>query len=95
MIGGADLALSPAYRRATRLFAEPWAPALAGGEDYELVVALPPESLASARAAARKGRVPLTVNGRFVRGAACEQTRGELWRSRRARSPAPRPTLFD
>ncbi len=67
-IGVADLPLSPAYRRATRRLSEPWMAALAGGEDYELVVALPPASLPAARAAARRSGVPLTVVGRFVRG---------------------------
>jgi thiamine-monophosphate kinase len=67
-IGVADLPLSDAYRRAARRLADPFAPALAGGEDYELVVALPPTSLAAARAAARRAGVPLTVIGRFVRG---------------------------
>ncbi len=68
LVGVADLPLSPAYRRATRRLARPWAPALAGGEDYELVLAVPPESLHAARAAARRAGVPLTVVGRFVRG---------------------------
>jgi thiamine-monophosphate kinase len=67
-IGAADLPLSPAYRRAARRLADPLGPALAGGEDYELVVAIPPALLAAARAAAGRARTPLTVIGRFVRG---------------------------
>jgi thiamine-monophosphate kinase len=67
-IGVADLPLSPAYRRAARGRPEPYAAALAGGEDYELVVALPPALLGRARAAAARARTPLTVIGRFVRG---------------------------
>jgi thiamine-monophosphate kinase len=67
-IGVADLPLSPAYRRAARRLADPWGPALAGGEDYELVLAVAPQSLAAARAAAARARTPLTAIGRFVRG---------------------------
>jgi thiamine-monophosphate kinase len=67
-IGVAELPLSAAYRRAAVRLADPFAPALAGGEDYELVVALPPSALGAARAAAARARTPLTVVGRFVRG---------------------------
>ena len=67
-IGLPDLPLSPAYRRAARRLPDPWAAALAGGEDYELVVALPPRLLARAEAAAAQAATPLTVIGRFVRG---------------------------
>jgi len=68
-IGLPELPLSPAYRRMARRLADPWAPALGGGEDYELVLAIPPASLARAHAAALRARTPLTVIGRFVRGA--------------------------
>jgi thiamine-monophosphate kinase len=68
-IGAADLPLSPAYRRAARGLADPFGPALAGGEDYELVVAIPPALLPAARRAAGRARTPLAVIGRFVRGA--------------------------
>ncbi|HEY6003443.1 MAG TPA: thiamine-phosphate kinase [Anaeromyxobacter sp.] len=67
-IGLPDLPLSPAYRRMARRLPDPFAPALSGGEDYELVVAVPPTSLERARAAARRSGTPLTVIGRFVRG---------------------------
>jgi thiamine-monophosphate kinase len=67
-IGVADLPLSDAYRRATRALPDPYAPALSGGEDYELVVALAPRNLARARAAAEAAGTTLTVVGRFVRG---------------------------
>jgi thiamine-monophosphate kinase len=67
-IGVAELPLSPAYRRAAFRLADPYAAALAGGEDYELVLAIPPTLLARARAAAARARTPLTVVGRFVRG---------------------------
>jgi len=67
-IGLDDLPLSPAYRRATRGRPDPWTAALAGGEDYELIVALPPRSLGAARAALERAGTTLTVVGRFVRG---------------------------
>lgn len=66
-IGLTDLPLSPAYRRAARALADPWGPALGGGEDYELVVALSPPLLPAARAAAARAGAPLTAIGRFVR----------------------------
>ena len=71
-IGVAELPLSPAYRRAAARLADPFAAALAGGEDYELVLALPPTALGAARAAAARARTPLAVIGRFVRGAGVE-----------------------
>jgi thiamine-monophosphate kinase len=67
-IGLPDLPLSPAYRRLARRLRDPFAAALAGGEDYELVLAVAPTSLERARAAARRAGTPLTVIGRFVRG---------------------------
>jgi thiamine-monophosphate kinase len=69
LVGADELPLSPAYRRATAGRAEPLAAALAGGEDYELVLAVAPRALARARAAAAAVGTPLTVVGRFVRGA--------------------------
>lgn len=67
-IGLGDLPLSPAYRRAVRRLADPFAAALGGGEDYELVLAVPPQSIGRARAAATGAGTPLAVIGRFVRG---------------------------
>jgi thiamine-monophosphate kinase len=67
-IGVADLPRSPAYARAAARLAEPDQPALAGGEDYELLVAIPPAQHAAAEQAARRARTPLAVIGRFVRG---------------------------
>jgi thiamine-monophosphate kinase len=67
-IGVVELPLSSAYRRAASRLADPYAAALAGGEDYELVVALPPARLVAAREAAARAGAPLTVVGRFVRG---------------------------
>jgi thiamine-monophosphate kinase len=68
LVGVVDLPLSAAYRRAASRLAEPYAAALAGGEDYELVVAVPPANLAAAREAAARTGVVLTPVGRFVRG---------------------------
>jgi thiamine-monophosphate kinase len=64
----AELPLSAAYLRRVAGRPDPWAAALAGGEDYELLVALPPARLAAARAAAQAARTPLTVIGRAVEG---------------------------
>jgi thiamine-monophosphate kinase len=62
------LPVSAAHRRAVRGRADPWALAAAGGEDYELLVAVPERRLARAAAAARATRTPLTPIGRVVRG---------------------------
>ncbi len=62
------LPLSPAYRRATRRRRDPWAPALCGGEDYELAFTVPPERVAAAGRAARAARTPVSVVGALVRG---------------------------
>jgi thiamine-monophosphate kinase len=67
-IGVVDLPLSAAYRRAASRLADPYAAALAGGEDYELVVAVAPASLPAARKAAAQAGVVLSPIGRFVRG---------------------------
>ncbi|MGC3999798.1 MAG: thiamine-phosphate kinase [Anaeromyxobacter sp.] len=57
-----------AVRRAARGLPDPDQPALAGGEDYELLVAVPPEKLPDAGEAARQAGVPLTVIGQFTEG---------------------------
>lgn len=59
---------SPAYRRRAARLADPLAPALAGGEDYELLVAVPPSAVPRALDAARAAGTPLSVLGRFERG---------------------------
>ena len=59
---------SAAYRRRAATLADPMAPALAGGEDYELLLAVPPARLGAALAAARRTATPLSVLGRFERG---------------------------
>ncbi len=64
----AELPLSAAYRRATRRAADPWGPALSGGEDYELCVTVPPRKVRAALAAAARARTPLTVVGTILPG---------------------------
>jgi thiamine-monophosphate kinase len=63
----AELPLSPAYRRATAGRADPWGPALSGGEDYELCVTVPVRRVARALAAARAVATPLCVIGTVTR----------------------------
>ena len=70
------LPLSRAYRAAVRGRAGPWEAALAGGEDYELVAAVPPRRLAAARAAARRARTPVAVVGRFEAGRGVRVVKG-------------------
>jgi thiamine-monophosphate kinase len=60
--------LSAAYRRRAATLADPLAAALSGGEDYELLVAVPPGAVAQALAAARGAGTALSVMGRFERG---------------------------
>jgi len=72
---GAEVALaalprSAAYRRWARGADDPWRLAAAGGEDYELLVAMPEARLGRALAAARRARTPLAPIGRVVRGRA-------------------------
>lgn len=63
----AELPLSPAYRRVTAGRADPWAPALSGGEDYELCVTVPVRRVPKALAAARAVGTPLCVVGTVTR----------------------------
>ncbi|HYD41767.1 MAG TPA: thiamine-phosphate kinase [Anaeromyxobacter sp.] len=63
------LPLSAAYRRRAAGLADPHAAALAGGEDYELLLAVPPGRLGAALTAARRAGSSLSVLGRFERGA--------------------------
>lgn len=57
------LPLSPAYRAATRGGHDPFEGALSGGEDYELLLAVPPSRLEALRGAARGARTRVTVVG--------------------------------
>ncbi len=59
---------SAAGRAAAAALADPWGPALSGGEDYELCVTLPPGRLGAARRAAARAGVALTVVGEVRRG---------------------------
>jgi thiamine-monophosphate kinase len=59
---------SAAYRRRAAALADPLGPALAGGEDYELILAVPEGKLKEAMAASREAGTKLTVMGRFLRG---------------------------
>jgi thiamine-monophosphate kinase len=63
-----ELPLSVPYRRATRRSRDPWGPALAGGEDYELCVTVPPRRVRAALAAAARCGTPLTVIGTILPG---------------------------
>jgi thiamine-monophosphate kinase len=64
----ARLPLSPAVRAATAAAPGAIETALTGGDDYEIVLALPPERLAALRAAARSAGVDVTEIGRVVGG---------------------------
>jgi thiamine-monophosphate kinase len=63
-----ELPLSAAYRRATRRDADPWGPALSGGEDYELCATVPPRKVRSALDAAARAGTPLAVVGTILPG---------------------------
>jgi thiamine-monophosphate kinase len=68
IVRAADLPLSAAYRRATARRREPLEAALAGGEDYELLVAVRPRRVGAAREVAAKVGVALTPIGEIVAG---------------------------
>lgn len=70
------LPLSRAGRAAVRGREEPWGAALSGGEDYELLLAVPPRRLAAARAAARRAGTPVAVIGRVERGPGVRVVKG-------------------
>ncbi len=57
------LPLTAAYRAANRGSATPLEGALTGGEDYELLLAVPPSRLGALRRAAREARTRVTVVG--------------------------------
>ncbi len=63
VIEAASVPLSPAARAADRL-----ALCLTGGDDYELLLAVPPASAAALAAAAARCGIPLTRIGGFVAG---------------------------
>jgi len=80
------LPLSRAYRAATKGRVDPREEALSGGEDYELLLAVPPARLRALQEVARRARTPVAVIGemeaktgiRVVKGG------GSLHRPRRA-----------
>jgi thiamine-monophosphate kinase len=87
------LPLSRAYRAATAGREDPWALAVAGGEDYELCAAIPPRRWARAAAAARAAATPLTAIGEFVagRGVVALTPSGARYRASRAGHDHLRP----
>ena len=94
----AELPLSAAYRRATRRAADPWGPALSGGEDYELCVTVPARKVRAALAAAARARTPLAVVGTILPGAGVQviDCHGALHPVRRGSRPLRTPALrFD
>ena len=60
--------LSPAARRALAAAPTLWPSILGGGDDYELVIAVPPRRRAALQAAARATGTRITRIGQFVRG---------------------------
>jgi thiamine-monophosphate kinase len=81
-----DLPLAAGLGEAARSQADLEALALAGGEDYELLAAVPPGRLSRALALERRLRLPLQVAGRITsgRGAVARGLRGERLRPRGA-----------
>lgn len=70
------LPLSPAYRAATRRSPAPAVAALSGGEDYELLFAVPPGRLEALRGAARRARTRVTVVGELEARSGIRVVRG-------------------
>ncbi len=66
--------LSAAARRALAVDPALWANVLGGGDDYELVIAVPPGRARALLAAARLARVNVTRIGRFARGSGVRLT---------------------
>jgi len=80
------LPLSRAYRAATKGRADPCEEALSGGEDYELLLAVPRTRLPALQEVARRARTPITVIGRVEAkpGIRVVKSGGSLHRPRRA-----------
>ena len=66
--------LSAGARRALAANPELWANVLGGGDDYELVIAVPQRNENALRAAARAAGVQVTPIGRFGRGRGVQLT---------------------
>ena len=75
--------LSAAARRVVGIRPELWANVLGGGDDYELVIAVPPRKRAALHAAAGAVGVKVTQIGHFGRGTGVHLTVG----GREARAP--------
>lgn len=66
--------VSGAARRALVVDPALWANVLGGGDDYELVIAVPPRKRPALLVAARRAGVPVTPIGRFAPGAGVRLT---------------------
>lgn len=71
-----DVPLSAATRAAVMGDPRLWANVLGGGDDYELVMAVPPRKRAALQAAARAAGTKVTCIGRFARGSGVELMAG-------------------
>ena len=91
-----DLPLSGPYRAAVAGRRDPFEAAASGGEDYELVLAVPPERLGAALERARECRTRLTVVGRLEpgRGVRVVKRGGGSYRPRSAGHDHLRPRGF-
>jgi len=80
------LPLSRAYRAATKGRRDPHEEALSGGEDYELLLAVPPARLGALREGARRAGVPVAVIGEVESKAGVRVVKGggSLYRPARA-----------
>ncbi|WP_035829877.1 thiamine-phosphate kinase [Kaistia adipata] len=68
IVEAARLPLSSAARSVLETDPAALATVLTGGDDYEILVTLPPEALDGYEAAAREAGIPVTVIGRIVAG---------------------------
>jgi thiamine-monophosphate kinase len=66
--------LSAAAKRVLATEPSLWANVVGGGDDYELVIAVPPRKTDALNAAARVAKVTVTRIGGFVRGQGVELT---------------------
>ena len=71
-----EVPLSAAGRAAVAADSRLWANVLGGGDDYELVMAVPPRKCAALQAAARAAGIKVTRIGGFTRGAGVTLTAG-------------------
>lgn len=71
-----DVPLSPGARAAVAADPRLWANVVGGGDDYELVMAVPVRRRAALRAAAQAAGLPITRIGCFARGSGVAMTAG-------------------